>query len=88
MFVCICKGITDSQIKEAVYNGASNIREVRNQLGAATECCKCLPDLRTIVDDTLEQVALSHSTPNYAQELFYAAKWLSVITMIIINNSQ
>jgi bacterioferritin-associated ferredoxin len=40
MYVCLCKGVTDSQIRSAVENGAS-IRDIRDQLGVMTECGKC-----------------------------------------------
>jgi bacterioferritin-associated ferredoxin len=43
MYICICKQVTDHQIKEAVSNGACSFQEVQSQLGVATECgeCKC-----------------------------------------------
>lgn len=40
MYVCLCKGVTDSQIRTAAENGAS-VREIRDQLGVMTECGKC-----------------------------------------------
>jgi bacterioferritin-associated ferredoxin len=55
MFVCICKSVTDTQIREAIANGAQSFNEVRRQLGVATQCCKCLPFARSVVDDALEQ---------------------------------
>ena len=53
MYICLCKGITDNQIKEAVTNGAHSIRQVRKELGVASQCCKCLPDARAIIDKQL-----------------------------------
>ncbi len=41
MYVCLCKGITDSQIRAAIEDGASSVREVRNSLGVASQCGKC-----------------------------------------------
>ena len=32
MYVCLCKGITDTQIRAAVADGASSLREVHNTL--------------------------------------------------------
>ena len=55
MYVCICKGITDSQIRDAVNNGASSLRKVRKQLGATSQCGKCGTVTKKIVDDTLAQ---------------------------------
>ena len=41
MYVCLCKGVTDTQIKEAVADGASSLRAVRMQLGVASQCGRC-----------------------------------------------
>ena len=41
MYVCLCKGITDTQIRAAVEDGASSLREVRTTLGVASQCGKC-----------------------------------------------
>ncbi len=65
MYVCICKGITDTQIRAAVEDGASSLREVRNTLGVASECGKCSVMTRAIVRATL----LDSSA---GQQLFYA----------------
>jgi bacterioferritin-associated ferredoxin len=66
MYVCICKGITDTQIRAAVEEGASSLREVRNTLGVASQCGKCGVLTRDIVRESLS--ALASSAP-----LFYAA---------------
>ena len=51
MYVCLCKGITDSQIKQSIRNGADSVSQVRKATGAATQCCKCLPEVRAIIND-------------------------------------
>ena len=67
MYVCLCKGITDNQIKDAVCGGATTLRKVRKQLGAMSQCGKCAVLTKEIVEDTLAQ-------QNYdaAESLFYA----------------
>ena len=65
MYVCVCKGITDTQIRSAVQDGASSLREVRNTLGVATQCGKCGILARQILRESL-----SHQIDN--QQLFYA----------------
>lgn len=54
MYVCLCKGITDSQIRDAVNAGAESMRQVRDTLGVATQCGKCACDTRDIVKSVLE----------------------------------
>ncbi len=66
MYVCICKGITDSQIRAAVQDGASSLREVNSTLGVASQCGKCGIMAREIVRESLNAVAEGE------QQLFYA----------------
>lgn len=53
MYVCLCKGITDAQIRAAITDGASSLREVRNTLGVASQCGKCGIQTREILRETL-----------------------------------
>jgi len=57
MYVCLCKGITDAQIRAAVQDGASSIQELRNTLGVASQCGKCGILARDIVRDSLGLMA-------------------------------
>jgi bacterioferritin-associated ferredoxin len=41
MYVCICQQVTDREIKQAIENGACTIRDLKEQLGVATQCGKC-----------------------------------------------
>jgi bacterioferritin-associated ferredoxin len=53
MYVCLCKGVTDSQIKEAVDAGATSIGQLRKCLGVASQCGKCGVAAREILQETL-----------------------------------
>ncbi|MDX1342557.1 MAG: bacterioferritin-associated ferredoxin [Reinekea sp.] len=66
MYVCLCQGVTDSQIRQAVSEGATSLREVNMRLGTASQCGKCGMTTRDIVNQALAQN--SHTT-----ELFYKA---------------
>jgi bacterioferritin-associated ferredoxin len=66
MYVCLCKGITDTQIRAAVEDGASSLREVRNTLGVTSQCGKCGILARDIVRESLSDMADS------SEQLFYA----------------
>ncbi|MCP4211951.1 MAG: bacterioferritin-associated ferredoxin [Halieaceae bacterium] len=65
MYVCLCKGITDTQIREAVQQGAHSLKDVRNTLGVASQCGKC----GVLTREILRETALDNSNE---QELFYA----------------
>jgi bacterioferritin-associated ferredoxin len=66
MYVCICKGITDTQIRAAVQDGASSMREVNSTLGVASQCGKCGIMARDIVRESLIDLADNN------EQLFYA----------------
>jgi bacterioferritin-associated ferredoxin len=58
MYVCICKGISDRQIKRAVCeNGACSVKCLAKQLGVATQCGKCAPLAKAIIKETLAENA-------------------------------
>lgn len=65
MYVCLCKGITDSQIRAAIEDGATSLRDVRNSLGVASQCGKCGILTREIVRESLLETSEE-------QDLFYA----------------
>lgn len=65
MYVCVCKGITDHQIKDAVYQGATSVGRLRKALGVASQCGKCTCLTREIIDETLKQPELTETNPQY-----------------------
>jgi bacterioferritin-associated ferredoxin len=65
MYVCLCKGITDSQIRAAIQDGASSLKDVRNTLGVASQCGKC----GILTREILRETQLDNSNE---QEIFYA----------------
>jgi bacterioferritin-associated ferredoxin len=41
MYVCICNGVTDLDIRAAAARGARTVKDLRRELGVASECGKC-----------------------------------------------
>ncbi|QJQ94523.1 MULTISPECIES: (2Fe-2S)-binding protein [Halomonadaceae] len=67
MFVCLCKGVTDRAIREAVSDGARSWREVREQTGCATQCGKCACVGKTITRDAVSaEMTFADSNLAYA----------------------
>jgi bacterioferritin-associated ferredoxin len=55
MYICICKRVTDGQIRKAVEEqGVRNLRTLRRELGACDQCGKCAPDAKQIINDCLD----------------------------------
>lgn len=65
MYVCLCKGVTDSQIRQAVDSGATSLRQVRQQLGVGSQCGKCSCLAREIMDSAMQEGALDASALCY-----------------------
>ena len=42
VYVCICNGITDHQIREAADNGCSTVAELTMRTGCGSNCGSCL----------------------------------------------
>ena len=57
MYICLCRAVTDRQIRESVENGANSFRDVRDELDVGTCCGRCVPDARELIDDTLAKIA-------------------------------
>lgn len=65
MYVCLCQGVTDGQIREAIYEGCCSYRDVRESLGVATQCGKCACLAKQVVRETLSEVQSSQAALAY-----------------------
>jgi bacterioferritin-associated ferredoxin len=50
MYVCLCIGVTDRDIRETIAEGASSVEEVMYVTGAATRCGSCLSTVAAMVE--------------------------------------
>ncbi|WP_394176212.1 (2Fe-2S)-binding protein [Thalassotalea litorea] len=57
MYVCICHGITEQQIKESTVDGASSMKCLKTQLAIASTCGKCSHVAKMILDESLLALA-------------------------------
>ncbi|HEX7954287.1 MAG TPA: bacterioferritin-associated ferredoxin [Burkholderiales bacterium] len=53
MYICLCNGITESQIRDAVSDGIRSLHELRQTLGIASCCGKCADCAQQVVRETL-----------------------------------
>lgn len=54
MFVCICKGITDHQIKTLVTEqGIGSMRELKQHMPLGSQCGTCVKVAQSIIDTTI-----------------------------------
>ncbi len=55
MYVCICKGVTEGALREAVYQGADRMRDLKACLGVTEQCGLCACHAKQVLDETLSQ---------------------------------
>ncbi|GAB6386733.1 bacterioferritin-associated ferredoxin [Stutzerimonas marianensis] len=65
MYVCLCQGVTDGQIREAIYEGCCSYRDVREATGVATQCGKCACLAKQVVRDTLGDIQSASAALGY-----------------------
>lgn len=67
MYVCICKKLTDSQIRRAVQRGdVTHLRDLRDRYEACVDCGKCCREAGKIIKDSLHECAALESRGNLA----------------------
>ncbi|WP_346837013.1 bacterioferritin-associated ferredoxin [Microbulbifer sp. SAOS-129_SWC] len=69
MYVCICKGITDGQIKEAIYDGSTSVKALRRHLGVSSQCGRCAELTQEIIEETMGGGVIAGANSG----LFYSA---------------
>lgn len=62
MYVCVCKAVTDKQIKAAIAQGACSRRQLYQCTGAGNVCGKCTNHIKQMLNEesnihTMKQAA-------------------------------
>ncbi len=55
MYVCICNQVTDHEIREAVLDGVTRMRELTVRLNVASNCGRCASTAKCILKETLRE---------------------------------
>lgn len=63
MYVCMCNGITDHHIAQAVAEGAASLCDLKSRLGVATCCGRCAECAEFVLD---EQLAFSSAPMQFS----------------------
>ena len=53
MYICICNGVTDGQIREAAEQGARSVADLERCLGVAAGCGRCQPYAAELLQEVL-----------------------------------
>lgn len=52
MYICICNGVTDRQIREAAEAGCASVAELTMRTGAGANCGSCLGLAAELLEET------------------------------------
>lgn len=72
MYVCVCKAVTDTQIKHAISEGVSSRRELFKCLGVGSDCGKCNPQIKELLNGN-EQACNQYRMQNSPNRTILAA---------------
>ena len=59
MYVCVCRAVTDRQIREAAAEGVRTMRELRLKLGVCSACGKCGEYAKEILDSSKPRITVA-----------------------------
>jgi bacterioferritin-associated ferredoxin len=49
VYICLCNGFTDRQVRSTIEDSASSVAQVYTALGCAPRCGKCVPVVREML---------------------------------------
>ena len=58
MYICICKAVTDGQIRTAIHNGICTHRQLIHCFGVGKDCGKCNKEVNDLLKQCSEQNAI------------------------------
>ncbi|MDZ7810918.1 MAG: (2Fe-2S)-binding protein [Arhodomonas sp.] len=53
MYVCLCKAVTEREVRRAIDEGLASMRELRRELGVCSCCGKCGPVARAMLAEAV-----------------------------------
>ena len=68
MYICICHGITDHQIRDCVNDGARTLCDLRGHLGVATQCGCCEGAAMQVLNETLASAPREAPRPAWSDD--------------------
>ncbi|KAF1717045.1 bacterioferritin [Pseudoxanthomonas yeongjuensis] len=63
MYVCICNGVTDHQIREAATSGVRSVAELTMRTGCGATCGTCLDTASAILEASRSELGNAFPVP-------------------------
>jgi bacterioferritin-associated ferredoxin len=73
MYVCICNGVTDHQIREAAASGVRSVAELTMRTGCGATCGTCLDTAAAILEASRAERSNAFPVPMLAAGIQQAA---------------
>ena len=73
MYVCICNGVTDRQIREAAASGVRSVSELTMRTGCGATCGTCLETAADILAAHAPERRSAFSVPMLRADIYQAA---------------
>ncbi|MBT8048861.1 MAG: (2Fe-2S)-binding protein [Xanthomonadales bacterium] len=58
MYICICKAVNESAIRQAVDDGVQTYRDLSMRTGCGTQCGSCVKMTRQVLSQALEEAGI------------------------------
>lgn len=65
MIICSCNKVTDTDIREAIEDGATSLKALRKQTGVGANCGSCLQGAKIILSNHSEDLLKAQSNLYY-----------------------
>lgn len=62
MYVCVCNAVTERDIHQAVENGASTVKHLKESLGVSADCSSCASCAKACIKAAKKQQAASSTS--------------------------
>jgi len=63
MYICLCYGVNEATIRDAVRNGSRTLRELSFQTGCGTQCGSCVSQVQALLVETIRAEQTASNTP-------------------------
>ncbi len=51
MYICICRVVSSTTVREVITGGARTVRQVADACGAGTDCGRCTAHVRALLEE-------------------------------------
>lgn len=58
MYICVCKAVTDTQLRAAIDKGVCTRRQLTHCFGVGKDCGKCNKEVKELLKECREQNAI------------------------------